>query len=128
MEIFDTMVANNGEAVSKMILDGRCVNVKNSSGISLIQVAGARYCRDCAVAHGANGGLKQVAENWARTLDPVVQTNKLEITKVHPDCLPTILDRDVDRMLHELGYIESDLAASCGYLRKIDRKDSVGEG
>jgi hypothetical protein len=123
MSLHDAMRPDNGDEVSKLIQEGCDVNAKNSFGLTVIQHAANIYSSDIGKAGNLTGRAQALRTMWRQTINPIVATNKVKVTKVTEKAwgsssssgLPTTLDVSVDAMLHELGFYTSEIAQQRGY-------------
>jgi len=105
-------------------------------GSNITQHAAYAYDSQIDLAGSSTETAQQLRRDWTATIDPLVATGSLVVKKVTSKALesillaelPTPLDMKVDAMLHELGYIKSELALGKGYAKGLSSRRVNGKG
>jgi len=126
MDLFAAMRPDNAAEVVGLINSGADVN-SHISGLTVLEYAACEYMSQIESIGNLTSEANVLATEWASTIDPLVQTGKLQVKEVtkgawdseRTELLPTALALLVDRMLHELGVFDSKIAISRGYQRRF---------
>ena len=121
MSLQDAMKPNNGGIVSRLINKG--YDAKDSSGLTVIQLAALKYSADIGKAGSLTGKAEKLRAQWRETIKPLIDS-KVTFTRVTSRAcnssfvsgLLKVVDVLVDSMLHELGFLKSEIAKERGYI------------
>lgn len=119
--LHNAMIPANAARVQDLVDQGHDVNAETPSGMTVIHIAAIKYAIEITIAGVFGLDAQKKRRRWKQTIDPLVTRGLqyAEISLSDPYDEVPIRDILVDNMLHELGYISSDLAERRGYKKYL---------